>query len=153
MRNVSRLSLALIIVGSTLAITCATNTARIPNESVELAQIRRVEANFTRILDAGIRTQLAGGRSAIVVADEHATGNETGERDESGSPIILRHKIYRFDTGRELTVRELQRLRAGLQLRVDEAYAAGSLANFSDLSSLRVSGTAIEGTLSGGAIQ
>ena len=148
---VSRLALAMVMIASTLAIACATSNVNIPNESVELAQIRRVEADFTKVLDAAIRTQIAGGRSGIELADK-ATDNETGEKDESGRPVIIRQKFYRLHgLGRELTVFELQRIREALQLRVDEAYAAGSLANFPDLASLRVSNGVIEGSINRGA--
>jgi hypothetical protein len=137
-RVVSRLSLALTIVASTLAITCASGGGGIPNESVQLTQIRGVEAKLDRLLDVGIRTQLAGGRSGIV-ADEFASGNPNGEIDESGRQIIFRQKlaIGQKLTGVEVTTQNLQRLRAGLHLRVDEAYAArGDLSKFSDLTSL-----------------
>lgn len=143
----ARLLLGLVIAGSTLIITCATRSS-IPNETVQLSQIRNVEARFDRILDVAIRTQLAGGRSAIV-ADEFATSNETGEVDESGRNRVFgkRLKYWRV-TGEELTVNELQRLRTALHFRVDEAYATrGDLARFSDLTSLTVSRDGITGSL------
>jgi hypothetical protein len=143
----SRLSLAFIIVASTLAITCASGT-RIPNEPVQLANIRNVEAKLDRVLAAGIRGGLIGGRTAIV-ADEMATRNETGEVDESGRIRIFTRRLRYFRvTGPELTVSDLQRLRSALHLRVDEAYAArGDLAKFSDLSSLSVGADAIAHSL------
>ena len=148
--TVSRLFLALAILASTLAIACASGTGgTIPNESVQLRQIRNVEAKFDRILDVAIRTQLAGGRAAIV-ADEMATNNETGEVDESGRQLVFRQRLHRLQrlTGTELTTLDLQRLRTALHLRVDEAYAAQSdLSRFSDLTSLSVGADAITGSL------
>ena len=143
---VSRLLLALAIVASTLAIACASGTGTIPNESVQLRQIRNVEAKFDRILDVAIRTQLAGGRAAIV-ADEIATNNENGELAEMPS-FRNRLAVPQRVNGPELTLTDLQRLRTTLHLRVDEAYAAkGDLSKFSDLTSLNVGTDAITGSL------
>jgi hypothetical protein len=133
--TVSRLALALIIAASTLAICCASGGGSIPNESVQLAQIRGIETRLDQVLDVAIRTQLSGGRAAIV-ADDIATNAVNGDVAEIP---IFRHKLYRLArvSGTELTLPALQQLRANLKLRVDEAYAAkGDLSKYSDLTSL-----------------
>lgn len=144
----SRLSLALVIAGSTLAITCASRVG-IQNEPVQLASIRKVEASFDRILDVGIRNGLLGGRTGIGM-DTDEMGGPLNEDPNSGVRIF--NKRLRFYVaqviGRELTVAQLQRLRTALHLRVDEAYASrGDLTNFADLKSLNISGNAISGSL------
>ena len=147
-----RLSLALVIAGSTLAITCASRTS-IQNEPVQLASIRRVEAKLDRLVDTGIRNGLLGGRTAFV-ADEFATNNVNGELDESGRQRIFSKRLrYWRVTGQELTVPELQRIRTALHLRVDQAYASrGDLANFADLQSLKIDANGIAGSLNNAAI-
>jgi hypothetical protein len=146
----SRLSLVLVIGASTLAITCTTGGGRIPNESVQLAQIRSIEAKLDRAIDLAIRTQLSGGNAQFVAADI-AENNENGQVDESGrGPVLFRHSVAFADRlkGHEITTPELQRLRAGLALRIDEAYAAkGDLAQFSDLTSLTNSSGVFTGSI------
>jgi hypothetical protein len=128
-----------------LVITCRSG-ARIQNEPVQLANIRRVEAQFDRILDTGIRNGLLTGITGIV-SDE--MGGPLNEDPNSGHLIFNKKLQFYVVTGPELTVTQLQRLRTTLHLRVDEAYGArGDLTNFADLKALNVSANSVTGSLS-----
>jgi hypothetical protein len=134
---------------STLAITCRTTDALGPTaRTVELRQVQQFATVFNKVIDQAIANRSGGGLAAEFVDICPDRPIFRAHRDMIAQRVNIVRTGAAIDPPVQFTVDQLRELRALVNLRVDEAFQAGSdTSAYKDILSVQLGKNGISGTV------
>lgn len=147
--KIPKLSLTLIVLSvatlSVLAIACRTTTG-LDARTVELRHVQQVATAFNNVIDSAIAGRAGLNDDFVDICPPQSTAHKS-TFDHSVKHVPHGPRATMDDLPVNLTVVQLEELRAVFNLKVDEAFASRDSAAYRELLSVKIGSDGLSGTV------